>query len=105
MRKLANQIDWKVIVFSFFGGELDGQSLRSDRPWEVLEVVAYWTLTWKGTVGRRFDLSCRPYPSIERYEVIVNRQRGHEIHVTCQPVANGEHATDFFLPVRGLRIV
>jgi hypothetical protein len=94
MRKLSNPPDWHVIVFSFSGGERDGQSIRSDRSGDILEVVAYWTLTCKGTVGRQFDLSSRPHPSLQRYKVVSKRQQGAEIHVACEHVSIGGSGTD-----------
>jgi hypothetical protein len=77
-----------VIVFRFHGGTRDGQSLRSDRPADAKEVQFFWTLTWNGTVGLRFDVSVSApnAPANERYQVKNKYDAGGEIHVACEHV-------------------
>jgi hypothetical protein len=78
----------KVIVFRFRGGNRDGQAICSDQPREGLnEANAFWAMTRKGVVGRRFDV---PAPgtsgAYHRYKVVSKHEVGGEIHVTCEHV-------------------
>jgi hypothetical protein len=77
----------KIIVFRFQGGALNGQVLRSDTPSQgVNHAVIYWGLTWKGTVGRRFDVSVSDSDAVERYRVASKFESEGEIHVGCEQV-------------------
>ena len=75
----------KVIVFRLQGGARNGQAIRSDQPQSVEETHALWALTWKGTVGRRFDVRSGD-PAYQRYQVKSKYESGGEIHVTCEYV-------------------
>jgi hypothetical protein len=70
-------------VFRFSGGSRDGQLIRSDDPQAAKEVQAYWTLTWNGTVGRRFDAPSPNVPALHRYQVKSKHEAGDAIYVTC----------------------
>ena len=77
----------KTIVFRFCGGVRDGQAVRSDGPHaEQNEVDTYWKLTWKGTVGRRFDVSAPGSPLFYRYQIKSKYDVGDEVHVNCEHV-------------------
>jgi hypothetical protein len=78
----------KVIVFQFRGGARDGEVVRSDQTQEgVNEADTFWALTWKGTVGRRFNVSARNDPSAHhRYQVMSKSEASGEIQVTCEHV-------------------
>jgi hypothetical protein len=76
-----------LIVFRFQGGALNGQTLRSDRPSQgVNNALIYWGLTWKGTIGRRFDVSVPGAGKFERYKVSSKFELRGEIHVACEQV-------------------
>ena len=76
----------QVIVFQFSGGVRDGQAIRSDEPQLAAEIKALWTMTWNGTVGRRFDVTSQSGPAQQRYQIESKAVVGSEIHVTCQHV-------------------
>lgn len=87
MADLFKQPPAKVVTFLFRGGVRDGQVVRSDQPQGgVNEADAYWTLSWKGTVGRRFDVSAPGSLTCHRYQVRGKYEVGDEIHVTCDHV-------------------
>jgi hypothetical protein len=86
MPELADQNDWNVFVFNFFGGERDNQSARSDCAAELFDVVAYWTLTWGGTVGRQFAVPSPDPFVLLRYRVSSRHIASGEIHVNCQHI-------------------
>jgi hypothetical protein len=66
---------------------LNGGILRSDKPRQgVNNAVIYWGLTWKGTIGRRFDVSVPDSGTFERYKVASKFESEGEIHITCEPV-------------------
>ena len=75
-----------VIVFRFSGGTRHGQAIRSDQPQVAQEAKSFWTITWNGTIGRRFDVSAETGPAFERYQVKSKYQVDDEIHVTCEHV-------------------
>jgi hypothetical protein len=78
----------KTIVFRFHGGALNGEVLRSDKPSQgINNAMIYWGLSWKGTVGRRFDVSVPDSGAFERYKVASKFETEGEIHVTCEQVA------------------
>ena len=86
MPDLPKHLPQTVIVFCFRGGLLDGQIIRSDEPQAAKETQAFWELTWKGTVGRRFDAQAPNAPTYQRYQVKSKQEAAGEIHVTCEPV-------------------
>ena len=77
----------ELIVFHFQGGALNSQTLRSDQPCEgVNNAIIYWGLTWKGTIGRRFDALVPGVAKPERYKVTSRVESRGAIHVTCEQV-------------------
>jgi len=87
MTSSCNQPGTKIIVFRFRGGARDGQTVRSDQPSEDRnEAVSYWSMTWNGTVGRRFDVSAPGKLEYQRYQVSSKYEVTDEIHVNCQHV-------------------
>ena len=79
--------DNRLIVFRFQGGALNGKTLRSDKPSQgINSAIIYWGLTWKGTVGRRFEVSIPGSGAFERYKVASKLESEGEIHITCEQV-------------------
>jgi hypothetical protein len=77
----------KTIVFRLCGGARDGQAIRSDGPHtERNEADAIWKLTWKGTVGRRFDVFALDCTVIQRYQIKSKYELGEEVHLNCEHV-------------------
>jgi hypothetical protein len=77
----------KVIVFRFIAGARDGQTIRSDKPEEEKEVAKFWSITWNGTVGRRFDVASTHQPAYQRYQIISRYEVNNEVHLGCECVA------------------
>ena len=79
----------QIIIFQFQGGVRDGQVVRSDQPQEERdEANELWALTWKGMVGRRFDVSSSKGPTLQRYQVSGKYESDDEVTVTCQHVGD-----------------
>jgi hypothetical protein len=77
----------KTIIFRFCGGARDGQTVRSDGPHnERNEAVAIWKLTWKGTIGRRFDVTAPDSTAFQRYQIKSKSELGDEVHLNCEHV-------------------
>ena len=75
-----------VIVFRFTGGSRDGEAIRTDQPAVTREVANLWETTWKGTIGRRFDVSTPNGFAFHRYQVKGKYEVDGEIHVMCEHV-------------------
>ena len=86
MNDPQRQLDQGPIIFRFRGGSRDGDVVRSDRPEEEEEAQTLWTLSWNGTVGRRFDAATQKWPAYQRYQVRSRYNVDGEIHVTCEHV-------------------
>jgi hypothetical protein len=80
------QPDSSVIVFRFAGGARDGEAIRTDQPTVTREVANLWETTWKGTIGRRFDVSTPNGFAFHRYQVKGKYEVDGEIHVMCEHV-------------------
>jgi hypothetical protein len=77
----------KTIIFRFCGGARDGQFVRSDGPHnERTEADAIWKLTWKGTVGRRFDVTTPDSTVFQRYQIKSKSEQDDEVHLNCEHV-------------------
>jgi hypothetical protein len=77
----------KILVFRFQGGVRDGEAIRSDGPESARqEVDTIWRQTWKGMIGRRFDVSDPRSLGFQRYQVADKHEEGDELHVTCEHV-------------------
>jgi hypothetical protein len=77
----------KTIIFRFCGGARNGQAIRSDGPHiERDEADALWSLTWKGTVGRRFDVSAAGCTVVQRYQIKSKYELDEEVHLDCEYV-------------------
>jgi hypothetical protein len=76
----------RVILFRFCGGARDGELIRSDEPDKAKEAQTLWSLTFHGTVGRRFDVAATSGPKYQRYQVRSKRELDDEIHITCEHV-------------------
>jgi hypothetical protein len=78
----------KVVVFRFQGGVRDGEAIRSDGPDSSRrEVDTIWRQTWKGTIGRRFDVSDPKSLAFQRYQIAGKYEVGDEVHVACEHVS------------------
>lgn len=76
----------KVIVFRFHGGRHDGSVLRSDSSMTEGFVRYFWTLTWEGTVGRRFEIRHPEHAAFDRYQVRAKEESELEIAVICEVI-------------------
>jgi len=78
----------KVLVVRFVGGVRDGEAIRSDGIESARrEVDTIWRQTWKGTIGRRFDVSDPRHLVFDRYQIAGKYEAGGEVHVTCEHVS------------------
>jgi hypothetical protein len=78
----------KVLIFQLVGGGHDGQTMRSDSAEDAHNAKTLWSVTWNGTVGRRFDVPV-PHETAQRYQVLRKLETTDEIRVVCQYVGGG----------------